>query len=82
MVAQGPPVIGAVQSQLRDQGGGGGPLEDYRNPARGPLAFFYASTRRRGGGLMLATQGPPSTATVSALRSLIPGVVVTTISIA
>ena len=28
----------------------GGPLEDYRNPARQPLAFSHASTRRRGGG--------------------------------
>ena len=28
----------------------GGPLEDYRNPARQHLAFLHASTRRRGGG--------------------------------
>ena len=43
MAAQGPPVIRAVQATLRFPRREG-PLEDYRNPARQPVAFFHAST--------------------------------------
>ena len=45
-----PPGVGVVQWWAVREPEGGGPLEDYRNLARKPLAFLHASTRRRGGG--------------------------------
>ena len=42
LAAKGPPKVGPIQSTVCVERGG--PLEDYRNPARQRLAFFHAST--------------------------------------
>ena len=47
LAAQGAPGVGGMHAAVCDERGG--TLEDYRNPARQHLAFFHASTRRRGG---------------------------------
>ena len=39
MAAQGPPRVGVVHARVCDRSGVGGPLEEYRNPARQHLAF-------------------------------------------
>ena len=45
MAAEGPPLgIGVVQSTKRVSRRVEGPLQDYRSPARQPLAFSHAST--------------------------------------
>ena len=43
MAAQGPPKVGPTHAN-KCETEGGGPVEDYRNPARQHLASFHAST--------------------------------------